>query len=133
MAVVTGFLVCESIEQIPQLGGGEPKMKIIGPLSGARLKYIPTLYSMNLVICMNGVNFHEQNTIRIKMRLGAESMFDTFDIDLKNVEGPDNPDGGILLSLNLNNFEIKETGDYYFDIDHNGQQIGSYLFPVSKE
>lgn len=134
MARVSGFLVCENIEPIiPSEQNQNIKTRLIGPLSGALLKYIPTLYSMSVVVCLDDLTEPGNNFFGIKFKLEDEIVFDTDLINIDQVTQGDRPANGMVITLDMNNLEIKSPGDYVFEAYDNIGVIDSFIFTVRKE
>ena len=131
MAILTGFIVCENVESIfPQSAGYEPKIKIIGPMSDIRLKFLPTLYSMNLVICLDEFQDDRKKMIRVAFRYKDHMVLDTTPFDLEALMINTLNDHSAVFTLTMTNIEIKDPGTYYFDVFYNDKMLGSIPYIV---
>ncbi len=132
MPSISMFVVCESVS--PQLNSNIPQLS--GPQCVLRPQIIPSTFSFGLAVGVVGVDPNLQNTIRFTIsnpkgaiiQNSGDAVFPPVGID----DTMPKEYQGFMLSLDVRNLLIEESGIYTFTLYVNNMEIGSRDIPIFK-
>ena len=133
MAKLVSFIMSAISQNIPNKTGGVVQ-QLTGPMIVLRPRYVPSEYSFAITLGISNFDLTRENTMRIVLRSPSDdTLIDTGDSIL-----PASPTDEILpkefqgavLSMPIQNIELKTEGIYQLEMFFNGESLGIQDIPV---
>lgn len=135
MAKLTAFMLCDSINNIPDPSGGFLQ-QIISPQVALRPQFVPGNFSFGVAVGVRGIDLHITNRIRFTIsdpqgkiiQDSGVSEFHPISVDVPETM-PDEYQG-FLMNMDIRNLVIHENGEYLFSIYVNDELVGIQSIPI---
>ena len=133
MAKLVSFIMSAISQNIPNKTGGVVQ-QLTGPMIVLRPRYVPSEYSFAITLGISNFDLSRENTMRIVLRSPSDdTLIDTGDSIL-----PASPTDetlpkefqGAVLSMPIQNIELKTEGIYQLEMFFNGESLGIQDIPV---